>query len=162
MNTSSIIIFFSIRKIYYILRRKSSIFMSRFFYFGGYIIRGGGGYRIFFCPKAQSNSPSRKGGVLLRSAFSRGATKGVGGRSPFSFSFSENFRPEKMYRRKRNKPLQSDDFPSLRLSVREKFLKWYQIRLEEGFWTLQREVLLSQFHFQIPHFIFENRPGSWV
>ena len=56
-------------------------------------------------------------------------------------------RPEKTYRRKRNKPLQSDDFPSLRLSVREEFLKWYQTHLEEGFWTLQSKVRLSQFHF---------------
>ena len=31
--------------------------------------------------ESASNSPSRKGGVLLRSAFSRGATKGVGGPS---------------------------------------------------------------------------------
>ena len=35
--------------------------------------------------KAQSNSPSRKGGVLLRSAFARGATKGVGGQLIFLF-----------------------------------------------------------------------------
>ena len=169
MNTSSIIILFSIRKIYYILRRKSSIFMSRFFYFGGCIIRGGGGVTGFFLsPDGASNSPSRKGGVLLRSAFSRGATKGWAGETPLEVS-----RPEKMYRRKRNKPLQSDDFPSLRLSVREKFLEWYQTHLEESFWTLQRKVRLLglsqfhflyklEFHFQIPHFIFENRPGSWV
>lgn len=96
----------------------------------------------YFPAKAQSNSPSRKGGVLLRSAFSRGATKGVGGHS-FSLLISLGIsRPEKTYPRKRNKPLQSDDFPSLRLSVREKFLKWYQIHLEEGFWTLQRKVRL--------------------
>lgn len=92
---------------------------------------------------AQSNSPSRKGGVLLRSAFSRGATKGVGGPSISSSPLLGISRPEKTYRRKRNKPLQSDDFPSLRLFVREKFLKWYQTRLEEGFWTLQRKVGLS-------------------
>ena len=138
--------------------------MSRFFYFGGVYYKGGG-TGFFLSPDGASNSPSRKGGVLLRSAFSRGATKGVGGRINFPFlsilSPQKISRPEKTYRRKRNKPLQSDDFPSLRLFVREKFLKWYQIRLEEGFWTLQREVLFSQFHFQIPHFIFENRPGSW-
>lgn len=43
-------------------------------------------------------------------------------------------------RRKRNKPLQSDNFSSLRLSVREKFLEWYQTYLEVDFWTLRREV----------------------
>lgn len=121
-------------------------------------------------PKAQSNSPSRKGGVLLRSAFARGATKG-GGRAKHSFFFylffffpllSKFFQLEKTYPRKRNKPLQSNDFSSLCLSVRKKILKWYQTHLEEGFWTLQRKVLLSQFHFQIPHFIFESWPGSWV
>lgn len=98
--------------------------------------------------ESASNSPSRKGGVLLRSAFSRGATKGVGGQS--THLFSGNFRPEKTYRRKRNKPLQSDDFSSFRLSVREKFLKWCQTRLEVDFWTLQRKVRLLgllQFHF---------------
>lgn len=117
--------------------------------------------------QSASNCPSRKGGVLLRSAFARGATKGVGGHLLF---FLGIFRPEKMYPRKRNKPLQSDDLAPLRLSVREKFLKWYQIRLEEGFWTLQSKVLLPQFHFlffaefhfQISHFIFESLPGSWV
>ena len=75
-----------------------------------------------------------------------------GGREKLYFiSLSlEVSRPEKTYRRKRNKPLQSDDFSSLRLFVREKFLKWYQIRLEVDFWTLQRKVRLlglSQFHF---------------
>lgn len=92
-------------------------------------------------PKAQSNSPSRKGGVLLRSAFARGATKG-GGRAKHSFFFylffffpllSKFFQLEKTYPRKRNKPLQSNDFSSLCLSVRKKILKWYQTHLEEGF-----------------------------
>lgn len=80
--------------------------------------------------KAQSNSPSRKGGVLLRSAFARGATKGVGGRQEEKFLFSLFFpffsRRKKTYPRKRNKLLQSDDFSSLRLSVREKF--WSSIK----------------------------------
>ena len=58
--------------------------MSRFFYFGGCIIRGGV-TGFFLSPDGASNSPSRKGGVLLRSAFSRGATKGVGGRNPKKF-----------------------------------------------------------------------------
>lgn len=79
-------------------------------------------------PKAQSNSPSRKGGVLLRSAFARGATKGVGGQSilssfifsSFSPLLSKFFQLEKTYPRKRNKPLQSNDFSSLCLSVRKK------------------------------------------
>lgn len=74
--------------------------------------------QLFSLAKAQSNSPSRKGGVLLRSAFARGATKGVGGQSILSLGI---FQPEKTYRRKRNKPLQNEDFASLRLSVREKF-----------------------------------------
>lgn len=110
----------------------------KYFYvkvFLGGIIRG---YRIFFCPKAQSNSPSRKGGVLLRSAFARGATKGVGGRRKipcFSSLPKKSPAKKKTYRRKRNKPLQSDDFSLLRLSVREKFLKWYQTHLEEGFYS---------------------------
>lgn len=173
MNTSSIIILFSIRKIYYILRRKSSIFMSRFFYFGGYIIRGGGGYRIFFCPKAQSNSPSRKGGVLLRSAFSRGATKGVGGRSA-QFTFISLFLWGISGQRKRIVGSEISHFRAMILLLNDylKILKWYQTRLEEGFWTLQSKVRLLgllqfqflyklEFHFQIPHFIFENRPGSW-
>lgn len=105
---------------------------------------------IIFLGQSASNCPSRKGGVLLRSAFSRGATKGVGGQMPLGIS-----RPEKTYRRKRNKPLQSDDFSSFRLSVREKFLKWYQTHLEEGFWTLQREVrLLGLSQFQRMEFHF--------
>lgn len=114
--------------------------------------------------QSASNCPSRKGGVLLRSAFARSNKRG--GRIEHSFSnFSRNFRPEKTYPRKRNKPLQSDDLAPLRLSVREKFLKWYQTRLEEGFWTLQSKVLITglpQFHFQISHFIFESLPGSWA
>lgn len=120
--------------------------------------------------QSASNCPSLAGGVLLRSASSRGATKGVGQTSFLLLFFLGIFRPEKTYPRKRNKPLQSDDLAPLRLSVREKFLKWYQIRLEEGFWTLQSKVLLPQFHFlffaefhfQISHFIFESLPGSWA
>ena len=105
----------------------------------------------------QKMTPSRKQqplpqgrGFVAKRILARSNKRG-GRADKFSLPFSpKSFRPEKMYRRKRNKPLQSDDFSSLRLFVREKFLKWYQTHLEEGFWTLQRKVRLlglSQFHF---------------
>ena len=110
--------------------------------------------------KRKATAPPAREGFCCEARFRAEQQKGWAGEAPF-LGIS---RPEKTYRRKRNKPLQSDDFPSLRLSVREKFLKWCQTHLEEGFWTLQRKVRLSQFHFlyklefhfQIPHFIFEN------
>lgn len=123
-------------------------------------------------PSRKATAPPAREGFCCEARFRAEQQKGWAGEALSHFSSSPLLgisRPEKMYRRKRNKPLQSDDFSSLRLFVREKFLKWYQIRLEEGFWTLQRKVGLSQFHFlyklefhfQFSHFIFENRPGSW-
>lgn len=96
---------------------------------------------------AQATAPPAREGFCCEARFRAEQQKGVGGQSISSSPSLGISRPEKTYRRKRNKPLQSDDFPSFRLSVREKFLKWYQTRLEEDFWTLQREVGLSQFHF---------------
>lgn len=66
--------------------------MSRFFYFGGVYYKGG--VTGFFLSQSASNCPSRKGGVLLRSAFSRGATKGVGGQNILS-PLLGIFQPEK-------------------------------------------------------------------
>ena len=98
--------------------------------------------------RKQQPLPQGRGFVAKRVCARSNKRGGRAGQSThLLFSSLGIFRPEKTYRRKRNKPLQSDDFSSFRLSVREKFLKWYQIRLEEGFWTLQRKVLLSQFHF---------------
>lgn len=45
--------------------------------------------------QSASNCPSRKGGVLLRSAFARGATKGVGERSAISLFFLWEFSGQK-------------------------------------------------------------------
>ena len=86
MNTSSIIILFSIRKIYYILRRKSSIFMSRFFYFGGCIIRGGGGVQDFFCRQtAQATAPPAREGFCCEARFR--AEQQRGGRAKLHWKF---------------------------------------------------------------------------
>lgn len=109
-----------------------------------------GGYRIFSVPKRKQQPLPQGRGFVAKRVFARSNKRGWAGQALSHFSsspFLGIFRPEKTCRRKRNKPLQSDDFPSLRLFVREKFLKWYQTRLEEGFWTLQRKVRLSQFHF---------------
>lgn len=91
--------------------------------------------------RKQQPLPQGRGFVAKR-VCARSNKRGGRAKHSFTFLFSGNFRPEKTYRRKRNKPLQSDDFSSFRLSVRENFLKWYQIRLEEGFWALQRKVRL--------------------
>ena len=138
----------------------------------------GGVTGFFLSPDGAKQQPLPQGrGFVAKRVFARSNKRGGrAGQALSHFSSSPLLgisRPEKMYRRKRNKLLQSDDFSSLRLSVREKFLKWYQTHLEEGFWTLQREARLLglsqfhflyklEFHFQIPHFIFENRPGSWT
>ena len=119
--------------------------MSRFFYFGGYIIRGVTG---FFLSQSASQQPLPQGrGFVAKRVFARSNKRGGRAKHYPTFLLLLFWEFPGQNRRKRNKPLQSDDFPSLRLSIREKFLKWYQIHLEEGFWTLQREVLLSQFHF---------------
>ena len=118
MNTSSIIILFSIRKIYYILRRKSSIFMSRFFYFGGYIIRGGGGYRIFSVPKRKQLPPPAREGFCCEARFRAEQQKGRVGEAHF---LSPLLGIPGQNRRKRNKPLQSDDFSSLRYLLEKNF-----------------------------------------
>ena len=148
MNTSSIIILFSIRKIYYILRKKSTFYRSTFFYFRGYIIKKGGVSIFFSVARRRKQQPLPQGrGFVAKRVFARSNKRG-GRADKFSLpSHPFSLKNSDQNRRKRNKPLQSDDFPSLCLSVREKFLKWCQTHLEEGFWTLQRKVLLPQFHF---------------
>ena len=120
--------------------------MSRFFYFGGYIIRGG--YRIFSVPKRKATAPPAREGFCCEARFRAEQQKGWAGEALSHFSSSGNF-PARIVGSEIShfRAMISLLFVYL---VREKFLKWYQIRLEEGFWTLQAIVRL----LGLPHFIF--------
>lgn len=92
-------------------------------------------------PQSAKQQPLPQGrGFVAKRVCARSNKRG--GRAKHSFFFylffffpllSKFFQLEKTYPRKRNKPLQSNDFSSLCLSVRKKILKWYQTHLEEGF-----------------------------
>ena len=90
--------------------------MSTFFYFRGYIIRGG--VSIFFsvARRRKATAPPAREGFCCEARFRAEQQKGWAGEAHFLSLSLGISRPEKTYRRKRNKPLQSDDFSSLRLS----------------------------------------------
>lgn len=132
--------------------------MSRFFYFGGVYYKGG--YRIFSVPKRKATAPPAREGFCCEARLRAEQQKG-GGRINF-LPFSRNFPDQK-------KRILESEISHFRAMI----LLLYDYLLEKNFGvvsnTLGSRFLDStaqsrtsaisykmEFHFQIPHFIFEN------